>query len=102
MKPVHFSAAAQLDLLELGDYIGRDNPDRAVSFVDEIAARCRTLSEFPRRGRLHRSLRKDARILSYRGYLIVYREHEDRVAIERVWHGARDILSLLQELNDEH
>jgi toxin ParE1/3/4 len=102
VKPVQFSAAAQLDLLEIGDYIARDNPDRAVSFVDEIAARCRTLSEFPRKGRLHRSLRREARILAYRGYLIVYREHEDRVTIERVWHGARDILSLLQELNDQN
>jgi toxin ParE1/3/4 len=30
------SPRAQLDLEEIGDYIARDNPARAISFLDEL------------------------------------------------------------------
>ena len=35
-----FSPLAELDLEEIGDYIARDNPPRALSFIEEIRARC--------------------------------------------------------------
>jgi len=34
------SPRAQLDLEEIGDYIARDNPARALSFLDELKAHC--------------------------------------------------------------
>ncbi len=35
-----FSPLAELDLEEIGDYIARDNPSRAVSFIREIREQC--------------------------------------------------------------
>jgi toxin ParE1/3/4 len=42
-----FSRRAEADLEEIADYIARDSPTRAASFVQELRARCRQLSEFP-------------------------------------------------------
>ena len=38
MRPMRciFSVLAESDLEEIGDYIARDNPERAVSFIQEI------------------------------------------------------------------
>ncbi len=33
---VHFTDEATDDLLRIGDYIARDNPLRALSFIDEM------------------------------------------------------------------
>jgi toxin ParE1/3/4 len=35
-----FSPRAEADLEEIGDYIARDNPARAISFLDELRAHC--------------------------------------------------------------
>jgi toxin ParE1/3/4 len=35
-----FSPRAALDLEEIGDYIARDNPRRAISFLGELEAHC--------------------------------------------------------------
>ncbi len=42
-----FSPAAQDDLLEIATYIGQDNPNRALSFVDELETRCAALANAP-------------------------------------------------------
>nr|VFK54596.1 MAG: Plasmid stabilization system protein ParE [Candidatus Kentron sp. TUN]VFK57799.1 MAG: Plasmid stabilization system protein ParE [Candidatus Kentron sp. TUN]VFK62313.1 MAG: Plasmid stabilization system protein ParE [Candidatus Kentron sp. TUN] len=47
MKPVVFSIRAERDLEDIGDYIARDNPRRALSFVREMRKRCRDMSDFP-------------------------------------------------------
>jgi plasmid stabilization system protein ParE len=44
-----FSPAARQDLLEIGDYIARDNPTRALSFVDELEEACKGLLDAPLR-----------------------------------------------------
>ena len=43
MKPVHFSPLAETDLVEIGIYIARDNPKRALSFIDEVEIKCDAL-----------------------------------------------------------
>jgi toxin ParE1/3/4 len=42
MKPLKlsFSPRAAIDLEEIGDYIARDNPRRALSFLDELEEEC--------------------------------------------------------------
>jgi plasmid stabilization system protein ParE len=44
---VIFANEAKADLNEIGDYIARDDPDRAVSFIDEVIDCCESL-EFGR------------------------------------------------------
>lgn len=38
---------ARRDLLEIGDYIARDNPRRALSFVEELTRHCLALAAHP-------------------------------------------------------
>ena len=44
---VEITAEAEADLEAIGDYIARDNPARAVSFVRELGRSCMDLADFP-------------------------------------------------------
>lgn len=44
---VAFSPAAETDLVDIALYIAQDNPKRALSFVDELEAKCAVLGEAP-------------------------------------------------------
>ncbi len=46
---VHLTAEAEYDLEAIGDYIARDNPARAVSFLHELRAKCLGLADMPER-----------------------------------------------------
>jgi len=43
-----FSRRAEADIEEVGDYIARDNPARAVTFIAELRARCRIMRDIDR------------------------------------------------------
>ena len=43
-----FLPQAEMDLEAIGDYIARDNPQRAMSFVRELRERCRKITEAPK------------------------------------------------------
>ncbi len=47
MKVVVLAAAAHADLAAIGDFIGRDNPVRAASFVDVLLDKCERLADAP-------------------------------------------------------
>ena len=95
MKPVRLSEDAEADLEDMADFIARDNPKRALTWVSELKARCDTLAFQPFQGRPFPVVAPDARLLPYRTYLILYRVFDDHVAIDRITHGARDVPSLL-------
>jgi plasmid stabilization system protein ParE len=97
VKPISFAPRAVLDLEAIADYIATDNPARAVTFVREIRERCRLLGNFPESARRFAELGKEARILPYGNYVILYRNLPREVSIERIVHGARDILALLSD-----
>ena len=87
--------AARADLVEIGDFIALDNPERAASFVTEIEARLIQVAarpgSFPARDELHAGLRS----ARHGRYLIFFIDSGDEVRIVRVLHGARDLPSLL-------
>ncbi|WP_417691785.1 type II toxin-antitoxin system RelE/ParE family toxin [Roseibium sp.] len=82
---------ARDDLREIGDYIARDNPGRALSFINEIEARLRQVAarpqSFPSRKDLHAGLRS----ARHGRYLIFFREVQNTVQIVRVLQGQRDL-----------
>ena len=47
MPRLVLSPRAQLDLEEIGDYTARDNPVRAISFLDELKRHCERISAMP-------------------------------------------------------
>jgi toxin ParE1/3/4 len=89
------SDEAQRDLAGIGQHIAQDNPARALSFIDEFAAKFRLIAErslsFPAREDWHPELRSAL----HRPYIILFRIADDYVDIIRVFHGARDIPNLL-------
>ncbi|HZG47402.1 MAG TPA: type II toxin-antitoxin system RelE/ParE family toxin, partial [Allosphingosinicella sp.] len=42
-----FSPAAEQDLFDIALHIARDDPSRALSFVDELEATCASLRHYP-------------------------------------------------------
>lgn len=83
------------DLDGILDYIARDNPTAAVSFVEILREKCNTLARFPLLGASREQLVEGLRVFSVGNYVIYYRPEGDTVRIERVLHGARDADSLL-------
>lgn len=90
------TAKARRDLLEIGDYIARDNPERAASFVDELRAKCRSLADmaqaFPV---VPHFAQYRIRRRPHRNYLIFYRIESDHILVLHVLHSARDYGALL-------
>jgi plasmid stabilization system protein ParE len=93
---VTITAEAIGDLEAIGDYIARDNPDRAVSFVGELREKCLGLAEFP--GRFPHVARYEAQGIRRRvhgNYLIFYRVEPEQVVVLHVLHGAQDYAAIL-------
>ncbi len=88
---VVLSPQAASDLEEIGDYIARDNPRRAVTFIAELQASCIKLGQAPGLGPVRPDVGEGVRMLAHGRYLIFYREQGTTLRIERVMHGARDI-----------
>ena len=86
---------AQIDLRNIADYIARDNPERAVSFVEELLAAMEVIRERPESFRLRVEWRPDLRSTVHHGYQIIFRFSVATVEIVRVMHGSRDIPTLI-------
>ena len=93
---VEFTAEAETDLEAIADYIARDNPVRALSFVREIVERCIGLAEMPEAFPLvprYRHLGIRRRV--HGRYLIFYRSLGNRITILHIVNGATDVEALL-------
>jgi toxin ParE1/3/4 len=93
---VDLTAQAEGDLERIGDYIARDNPARAISFIRELRMRCLELADFPRSFPLvPRYEQHRVRHRVHGNYLIFYRVEETRVTVIHVLHGAMDYAGIL-------
>lgn len=93
---VHLTAEAERDLEQIGDWIARDNPARAVTFIKEIERTCLDLAEF-REGfpLVPRFEDRRVRHRSKGNYLIFYRVESATVVVLHVLHGAMDYSAIL-------
>lgn len=92
-----FLPRAARDLEEIGDYIARDDPVRAVSFVREMRERCLRIAQHPHAGPLREDLGEGIRMIVFGKYVVLYRQQGDTVHIIRVLQGARDIAALFED-----
>lgn len=93
---VRLAAEAETDLERIGDYIARDNPARALTFVGELRAACIGLGDFPERFPvLPRYADARIRYRAHGNYLVFYRVAADCVTVLHVLHGATDYASIL-------
>lgn len=93
---VQITAEAEADLEAIGDYIARDNPARALSFVRELYQVCRDIADLPQVWPLvpryeHHEIRRRV----HGRYLIFYRIDADRIIILHILNGAMDIEAIL-------
>ena len=90
------AAEAERDLEEIGDYIAKDNPKRALSFIAELRAKCVDLAHAPHgfplapRYEVHGVRRR-----LHGAYLIFYRVEAGKVVVIHVLHGAMDYAAIL-------
>ena len=89
MPRLVLSPRAQLDLEEIGDYIARDNPSRAKSFLDELKAHCERILAMPSAYSSRDDLGAGIRMALHGRYLILFRTDPDGVRVERILHSAR-------------
>lgn len=88
---VEITAAAELDLEGIADYIARDNPRRAISFVRELRQKCLDLREMARAfPQVRRYAHHGIRYRVHGDYLILCSAAPGRILIQRVMHGAMD------------
>lgn len=93
---VHVSQEAERDLEAIGDYIARDNPRRAISFLRELREQCLGLTEMPKRFPLVRRYETwGVRQRGHGNYLIFYRVEAEKIVIIHILHGAQDYRAIL-------
>lgn len=93
---VELTASAEADLEAIGDYIARDNPARAVSFVRELYGSCMGLAEMAEAYQvMPRYERHGIRRRVHGRYLIFYRIDNDRVTILHILGSAMDVEAIL-------
>jgi len=85
---------AELDLLDLWDYIADDSIERADAFLDRIEGKLQTLAQNPGLGRRREELSAGLQSFSIDSYVVFYRAIENGIEVIRVLHGARDIEEL--------
>ncbi len=86
-----FSRQAERDIEDIGDFIARDNPRRAISFIAELRTRCRQIVQFPRAAPLRPEFGRGVRCVVFGRYLIFYVVHARVLEVRRILHGARNI-----------
>ena len=96
MARLRFRPLAEADLDSIYDYIARDNPERAWSFVVELHEKCALLADRAGAGVRRDELSKGLRSFPVGRYVIFYRPESDGIEVVRVLHGSRDVSSLLK------
>jgi toxin ParE1/3/4 len=91
------SPRAAADLEEIADYIARDNPVRAASFVAQLEATCRAVAVSPDLYPACEDLAPGLLMAVHGRYLVMYRDlrGEETVRVERVLHSARNLQRLI-------
>ncbi|PZQ96086.1 MAG: plasmid stabilization protein [Cereibacter sphaeroides] len=93
---IEITAAAEADLESIGDYIARDNPQRAVSFVRELYQCSLEIVDMPEAWPVapryeHHGIRRRV----HGRYLIFYSIGVDRITILHILNSAMDVDEIL-------
>lgn len=91
---ISWSDRSIADLTEIRDYIAKDSPSNAASFMAKIVDSVETLTDLPRRGRRVPEYPEvdDLREILVGGYRILHLTRQEEVNVVTVLHGSRDLL----------
>ncbi len=85
------SPKAVADHKEIGDYIARDNPQRAASFARELLTHIQVITEQQEAYSARPEVSEGLRSCVHQRYVIFFTASPERVRVKRVIHGSRDI-----------
>jgi toxin ParE1/3/4 len=85
---------ARRDIVQIWQYIAKDNEPAADRFIDLLIRRFRMLGQAPYAGRRRDELRRGYRSFPVGDYLILYRIEEPGVSIMHIVHGRRNLEAL--------
>lgn len=97
---IRMNPIAASDLKDIKHYIEQESIEIGVKIVKEIIERIETLSQFPEMGTMLKykiELKTKYRYIICNQYIVFYLYEGDLVSIQRVLHGKRDYMSLLNE-----
>lgn len=83
MTRLVYTPQSRSDLNNIGLYIAKDNPRRAISYVRELRAQCRKITQAPQAYRSRPDLGKGMRSCAYGNYVVLFYEEPDLVRIVR-------------------
>lgn len=87
---IRWTERAIADLFAIGDYIARDNPNAARSWVERLRQRAVAAEHLPNAARVVPEIgRRDVREVFLRTYRIVYRIVDDGIVVLTVFEGRR-------------
>ena len=87
---VYVTAQADLDLEAIAEWIARDNPERAVSFLNELAETGELYAGNPDMGADRSELLAGVRSFTHGNYVAYYRRFRNGIQLVRVLHGRRE------------
>jgi len=85
------------DLEEIAEYIAQDSPRHATRMLHLLRARMKEIARNPKIFRLRPEIGAEARLATVGNYVILFRIRQNAVRIERVVHGSRDLLPMLEK-----
>ncbi len=96
-REVVFAPEARDDILELYEYIASQaGAARARAYTDRIVSYCLGFTTFPERGRRRNDLRPGLRVIGFGPRVtIAFHVTSDRITIDRVLYGGRDLTRAL-------
>jgi toxin ParE1/3/4 len=100
MAAVTFSPKSRQDLLDIGDYIARDNPANARRFVVRLMEQCKRVGRAPLGYVSREDLAPGLRMAALDRYVIFFRVLDGVVRVERVLHGARNLPTVIRKVSD--
>ena len=90
MGRYRLSPRAQLDLDDVAERIFRDNPLRAITFVDELSQKFEKIGDHPEAYGTRPELPSHCRAAVHGNYRIIYKVETQVPVILRVFHAARN------------
>ena len=95
MSHFDISDPAQRDLGEIAEYLNDRNPAAARKQIAQFLDAFRKLADLPGMGRSQEHRRPNMRSWPVGSYVVYYRPTPDGIRVLRVFHGSRDLDSLL-------
>ena len=88
---LELSRHIETDLALIADFIARDNPRRAVTFIQDIRRKFSEIQYAPLIYQLHPDIGEEARMATLGNYVILFRVTRELIRIERVVYGNRHL-----------